>query len=360
MVDFIPLRRSSPKPPWGNAHLRRLKRLRSKALRDYCQSRCVFTKHCFAWASNSYRTFNRYLYKRYCIRTQEDLRRHPRNFWKFVNSKRKDNNGLPAEFLGSEVANYTATKCNLFATHFRSAFNDSTLSGCRIIDACRDTPRDVCHLRNLAVSPDQVKFAINKLKCSMSSPDGIPSFILKKCGEELIRPLTTLFNLSLRQRCFPTCWKTSIMFPVFKKGDRQNIENYRGITSLCACSKVFEILLNDLLFDSCKNYIATDQHGFYPKRSTTTNLAQFASFCISNIDAGAQVDTVYTDLKTAFDRVDHGILLERLGRIGVSADLVSWFESYLTNRMFTVNIGSDNNSYNSCWIVSPKGVHGTC
>lgn len=118
------------------------------------------------------------------------------------------------------------------------------------------------------------------------------------------------------------------------------MSNYRGITSLCACSKVFEIIINDSLFDCCKNYISTDQHGFFPRRSVESNLVEFTTLCIKAIDAGKQVDAVYLDLKAAFDRVDHRILLQKLRKCGVSTGFSNWFDSYLTDRSLCVKIGS--------------------
>lgn len=207
-----------------------------------------------------------------------------------------------------------------------------------------------------SVTPDMVESAIRKLKHSNESgPDGIPPSILKKCSTELILPLTKLFNASLLQRLFPERWKYSYMFPVFKKGDKKNAENYRGITSLCACSKVFEIIVNDVLLSCCKNYILPDQHGFYPRRSISTNLAPFVSLCLQNMEAGVQVDVIYTDLKAAFDRVDHSILLAKLGKLGVSSDLVHWFQSYLTHRKLCVKLGSANSGYFTNTSGVPQG-----
>lgn len=135
------------------------------------------------------------------------------------------------------------------------------------------------------------------------------------------------------------------MFTIYKKGDKRNVENYRGITSLCACSKVFEIIVNNALFTASKNYISLDQHGFFPKRSICTNLIPFVSTCLRNLEAGLQVDAVYTDLKAAFDRVDHGILLAKLDKLGVSRVLINWFRSYLTNRKLCVKIGVAESYY---------------
>lgn len=63
--------------------------------------------------------------------------------------------------------------------------------------------------------------------------------------------------------------------------------------------------------------------------------------CLRNLEIGKQVDVVYTDLKAAFDRVDHAILLAKLDKLGVSEGMIKWFRSYLTNRLLSVKIGTD-------------------
>lgn len=133
------------------------------------------------------------------------------------------------------------------------------------------------------------------------------------------------------------------------------MRNYRGITSLCACSKVFEIIIYDALFASCKHYISIDQHGFYPKRSTATNLVQFTATCLQNMSVGVQIDAVYTDLKAAFDRVDHGILLAKLEKLGMDSTLVRWLRSYLTNRTLYVKIGTQHSAHFSNVSGVPQG-----
>lgn len=74
---------------------------------------------------------------------------------------------------------------------------------------------------------DMIEKATKKLKSSFSpGPDGIPSAVLKRCANQLIEPLLVIFNLSLRQATFPTAWKKSFIFPIFKKGSKRSIENY--------------------------------------------------------------------------------------------------------------------------------------
>ena len=50
------------------------------------------------------------------------------------------------------------------------------------------------------------------------------------------------------------------------------------------------------------------------------------------------MDVNYIDLKTAFDRVSHRLLLAKLERLGFSASLLEWFRTYLTMRYYRVQI----------------------
>jgi hypothetical protein len=51
-----------------------------------------------------------------------------------------------------------------------------------------------------------------------------------------------------------------------------------------------------------------------------------------------QADAVYFDLSNAFDLVSHNLLLHKLSSYGFSDGYVSWFRSYLTNRLSRVRI----------------------
>ena len=51
------------------------------------------------------------------------------------------------------------------------------------------------------------------------------------------------------------------------------------------------------------------------------------------LDLGEQTDIIFLDISTAFDSVDHSILLQKLHRFGISGQLLSWFANYLSGRM---------------------------
>ena len=90
-----------------------------------------------------------------------------------------------------------------------------------------------------------VKKVTTNLHSSKASwPDCILVVILKNCEPELSHILAELFNMSLKESCFPDCWKVLSMVPVFKNvGERSTAKNYRLVSLVSVIIKVFERLV---------------------------------------------------------------------------------------------------------------------
>ena len=75
------------------------------------------------------------------------------------------------------------------------------------------------------------------------------------------------------------------------------------------------------------------QHGFVPGRSCATNLATMLHTAWSNISAGSQTDVIYTNYSSAFQSVNHKLLLHKLKHyFHISDKAFDWCESYLSGR----------------------------
>ena len=198
--------------------------------------------------------------------------------------------------------------------------------------------------------------AIDRLKNSSSSgPDGIPAMILKHCVVSIASVLTKIFTESLRTGTFLAIWRVSWLTPIQKKRCKNEANNFRRITSLSVCAKVFELFIYGPLLASACNYISINQYGFVPKRSITTNLVQFMSTCHRSIDNGFQVDTIDTDIKAACDCVSHSILLAKLDILGLPPSLVLWFKYYLADRCYAVRLGQHLSRHNRASSGVPQG-----
>ena len=70
--------------------------------------------------------------------------------------------------------------------------------------------------------------------------DGISAQMLLLCGDTVALPLKLIFSNILSTGIYPNTWKLANVTPIHKKNDKQLINNYRPISLLPICSKLFE------------------------------------------------------------------------------------------------------------------------
>ena len=78
--------------------------------------------------------------------------------------------------------------------------------------------------------------------------DMISIRVLKRCDKSISKPLDLIFQSCIKQGKFPTEWKKANVVPVHKKGDKQILKNYRPVSLLPICGKIFERLICINLF----------------------------------------------------------------------------------------------------------------
>ena len=159
---------------------------------------------------------------------------------------------------------------------------------------------------------------------------------MKICALSLYQPLHHLFSLSLSQKYLPLEWRTHLIKPIFKSGDKSSIRNYRPISLLSVASKVLEKLIFNSIVDFVSDSISVSPFGFLLGRST---LQQMLVFFNTLLSSASQTDVIYLDFKKAFDSVAHNELLCKLWKFGITGDLWQWVRAYLSNRVQCVSIG---------------------
>ena len=344
--------------PWQTSELRRLKTSKRAALKRYARHGGYVLRQKYAQISRIYKRTVKRNHADYLRNVQRRLKSDPRSFWKHVNDQRKES-GLPSTMrYGQRTASCIQDVCQLFARKFASVFSSEDLTQSQIFLAANNVPPSNQSLNHIDVSDSAILTAIAKMKSSSSAgPDGIPAILIKECRAVLLAPLRQLFRLSLATGVFPSLWKSSYMFPVYKKGDKKLVDNYRGITSICTVAKLFERVILEPVFNHSKTYIAMTQHGFMPQRSTATNLLSFTSYVTDAMSKGLQTDAIYTDLSAAFDKINHAITIAKLERLGFGNAVLNWFRSYLSNRCLTVKIGDSTSHEFSASSGIPQGSH---
>ena len=122
--------------------------------------------------------------------------------------------------------------------------------------------------------------------------------------------------------------------PIFKKGDKSDVSNYRPVSLISCVSKTFERVINKHL---C-NYLISNsllyeyQSGFIPGHSTVHNLIELIHRTCLALENYETCCCISYDISKAFDCVWHKGLLHKLKVYGISGDLLKWFRNYLNER----------------------------
>ena len=147
--------------------------------------------------------------------------------------------------------------------------------------------------------------------------------MLLLCDNTVVLPLQTIFENILITSTYPDMWKLADVTPIFKKGDKQLIKNYRPISLLPICGNSFERIIfnNHYSYLIANSLITKIQSGFRPGDSTTNQLLYFVNEihqAFAN-PKSLEVLAVFLDISKPFDKVWHDGLIFKLR--GISGSL---------------------------------------
>lgn len=216
-------------------------------------------------------------------------------------------------------------------------------------------------------NPEPKKFTMDELcnairktntKKSLDS-HGISNFLLKCVTEKYKDNLLTLFNKILKDRKIPVDWKTSQITMITKSsGDPNGLSGYRPISVTACLARLFERMILCRLQEHLRknNILIKSQSGFRPHRSTQDNLT-FASQKIKEAtSSNKKIVAIMFDIASAFDKVWHKGLLYKLAQHNTPLYLLELIKDFLTDRTFSVKIGSFETGKYSISCGVPQGA----
>ena len=327
------------KTPWINKSLLAGKWQKNILKRKACKTNTPNDWKNYKVAKNQYNRLIKNTIKSYYTEEIRNNKGNLKNTWKTINqliSKQSKTshvglikNDNDEEILGRDLP-------NAFNEHFIEVGQRL----CREIPEASKQPEFYIKSCNAQfqfreVTENEVFNLLSNISTNKATgPGKIPAKLVKISAPFITKHLSIIFNQSLLQGTFPYDWKISKVIPIYKKGPKHDMNNYRPISVISTIAKVMEkIAHNQLyLYLQNENILSPSQHGFRQGYSTVTALLEITDRLYHNIDIGELNGVIFLDLRKAFDTIDHQIMLKKLRCYGIAGTAHNWFSSYLCNR----------------------------
>ncbi|KAG8171475.1 hypothetical protein JTE90_003315 [Oedothorax gibbosus] len=212
------------------------------------------------------------------------------------------------------------TRCHLegntITNHFQKVFSPSEFDQSIF---CQATGRSTVPMDPF--SPDEVKARLFKFENSAPGPDRISYSHLKE-ADPSCTAIAKVLNVCLRAKRIPYQWKTSRTILIHKKGNLDDISNWRPI-SLCAT--LYKLLTGCLAsrlttWLSCEGVLSDAQKGFLPFDGTFEHHFLVSREIRRTKTSGEELCMAQIDLANAFGSVPHAAIDTALLTAGVGED----------------------------------------
>ena len=186
------------------------------------------------------------------------------------------------------------------------------------------------------IRPNEIEDAIIHLKDNGCGLYNFSTDLLINIKNDLSNTLAEIFNLCIDQGYFPDELKVGCITPVYKKGEKTDVSNYRPVCSLSPFSKIFErlIYIRMLSYIEKHDLLSNTQFGFRQNLSTEAALLKLTDFVHKGLTLKQNVGTIFMDLSKAFDSMNHDILESKLEHYGFRGNVLKFLMSFVRNRTY--------------------------
>ena len=289
--------------------------------------------------------------RREALRYVDLSRRDPGAFWTEIKKHNKRRTGVP--------------DCDFYG-HFSSLADTQSRVGDQVLEEIEieqeriTSSGEYIHVLDRTIDMEELEGTIQELRKNKATGEDLilNEFIihLPLCLKIL---LLAIFNCILDLEYFPTAWCTGNIIPVFKKGDKYDANNYRGICLLSCMGKLFTRIMNNRLNKWAENetVICDSQYGFRNNRSTTDCIFIMKGLIDILLANGKKMYAVFVDYQKAYDYLDRTAVFYKLSKNGVSSKCVNIFKSMYSKMKLNIRGGvSDQYFMSNCGLLQGEST----
>ena len=249
----------------------------------------------------------------------------PKAFWKKLSSGQKK---VGCDFSKNELFDYFNNLLTNNDTNSSATCDNLTVVSPMTADSTAndETQKLIDNLLNSNITFEEVERMTKKLKSGKATGlDMINAELLKNLNNKFLHVFVSLFNKLLQNGHFPEEWAIGIIVLIFKGGEKDNLDNYRGITLLSIFGKLFIGILLQRLNNVVSDYeILCENQLAYRKGYQTSDHIFTLRAVIENTfqNKKGALYLCFVDFKKAFDSVDHKELLHKLATYGIKGNFL--------------------------------------
>ena len=206
------------------------------------------------------------------------------------------------------------------------------------------------------VNTKDVQDSFKNLNPRKSCSDiGLMPKLMKKIAEGIAPSVTSLYNKCIETSNWPAIWKRGEYTPVFKKGNKHQVENYRPITTLPIIDKVFESLLSKQITHYFDPTLSPRLTAYRKNHSCEMTLVRLIEDWKHAIDKKELVTILSTDMSKAFDSLCHNLVIKKLKAYGFTSQSLDLIRSFLNDKYSRVKLGTIRSEWSKMSRGCPQG-----
>lgn len=253
---------------------------------------------------------------------EHDIYGLQKEIWRFIRGQRKEIN---------EIIEISHIQENQWIKYLKEMYADQT-------DVLSPTnPITTITEETIVITEQEVEETIKTLKNRKSAGhDEIPNELLKYGGKPLIHQLTKLINAVINTQYIPQDWKTSVLILLYKKGEKSDPRNYRGINLLCTVLKLTTKIIARRLEGDL--YLEDEQQGFHKGRSCNDAIFIIRQVKEKSLEFNRPAFLCFVDLVKAFDKVKITDIVHLLYKRNISLRIIKTIENIYANNSMKAKI----------------------
>ena len=213
---------------------------------------------------------------------------------------------------------------------------------------------------NTPIKDEEIIKSLRKVKFDKApGPDHTVGEMLRY-AECILGPyLNRLFNSMFNKGVFPFSWTKSIIVPVYKKGNANNPDNYRGISLISVFCKVFTCIINERLQNWANDHelICEEQAGSRRGYSTTENIFILHDVIEQYLSRKRKLFVAFIDFQKAFDTFSRYYLWKVLSENCTGGKMLTMLQAIYSSVASCVRHSDGCTAYFECSIGLKQGCN---